>query len=191
MTSVKWLKRIEAIGEPFEGFQQGNKYRYKQSEAEKGTPVTRQRPRALMQPPGIPSQLGRSRYVEVGPIPIKGRAWSGFGSIERVEFSSDGGHTWDAADLGEQVGRYGWRPWSYEWDARELGEYELCARATDTAGNTQPLDPNEVWNVGTYGINTVQLVPVIVREHSQEDEEQEEKGLINKVKDKLRGQQIE
>ena len=31
----------------------------------------------------------------------------------------------------------------------------------------------------------------IVREHSQEDEEQEEKGLINKVKDKLRGQQTE
>jgi DMSO/TMAO reductase YedYZ molybdopterin-dependent catalytic subunit len=190
MTSVKWLKSIEAISEPFDGFQQGNKYRYKQSEDEKGTPVTRQRPRALMQPPGIPSQLGRSRYVEVGPVSIEGRAWSGFGSIERVEFSSDGGHSWDEADLSEQVGRYGWRLWSYEWDAREPGEYELCARATDTAGNTQPLDPNEIWNVGTYGINAIQLVPVIVREHSQEDEEQE-KGLIKKVKDKLTGQQTE
>jgi DMSO/TMAO reductase YedYZ molybdopterin-dependent catalytic subunit len=98
MPSVKWLKRIEAISEPFDGFQQGTKYRYKQSEDEKGTPVTRQRPRALMQPPGILSQLGRSRYVETGPISIEGRAWSGFGSIERVKFSSDSGHTWDEAD---------------------------------------------------------------------------------------------
>ena len=187
MASVKWLKQITAIGEPFEGFQQGNKYRYKQSEDEKGTPVTRQKPRALMTPPGIPSQLGRSRYVQAGSISIEGRTWSGFGLVERVEFSSDGGRTWDDAELEEPVGRYGWRSWSYEWDAREPGEYELCARATDAAGNTQSTDPNEAWNVGTYGINTVQRVPVFVREHNEAEEEQG-KGLINKVKDKLVGQ---
>src|SRR5215213_6672402 len=183
MASVKWLKRIKAIGEPFDGFQQGNKYRYKQSEDEKGTPVTRQRPRAIMRPPGIPSQLGRSRYVKAGPVSIEGRAWSGFGLVERVEFSSNGGRTWDDAVLGEPVGRYGWRAWSYEWDAWEPGEYELCTRATDAAGNTQPLDASEVWNVGTYGINTVQRVPVFVLKHEQIEEQ--ERGLINKVKDKL------
>ncbi len=162
MASVKWLKGITAIGEPFDGFQQGNKYRYKRSEDEKGTPVTRKEPRALMQPPGIPSQLGRSRYVEAGRIPIEGRAWSGWGLVERVEFSPDGGYTWDDVALGEPVGRYAWRPWFYEWDAREPGEYELCARATDAAGSTQPLDAGEVWNHGTYGINVVQRVPVFV-----------------------------
>ena len=185
MASVKWLKRIKAIGEPFDGFQQGNKYRYKQSEDEKGTPVTRQRPRAVMRPPGIPSQLGRSRYVKVGPVSIEGRAWSGFGFVERVEFSPNGGRTWDDAVLGEPVGGYGWRAWSYEWNAWEPGEYELCTRATDAAGNTQPLDASEVWNVGTYGINTVQRVPVFVLEHEQTEEQ--EKGLMNKVKDKLTG----
>jgi len=183
MASVKWLKRIKAIGEPFDGFQQGNKYRYKQSEDEKGTPVTRQRPRAIMRPPGIPSQLGRSRYVKAGPVSIEGRAWSGFGLVERVEFSTNGGRTWGDAVLGEPVGRYGWRAWSYEWDAWEPGEYELCTRATDAAGNTQPLDASEVWNVGTYGINTVQRVPVFVLKHEQIEEQ--ERGLINKVKDKL------
>ncbi len=162
MASVKWLKRITAIGEPFDGFQQGNKYRYKQSEEEKGTPVTRQKPHALMAPPGIPSQLGRARYLEAGTVLIEGRAWSGWGPVERVEFSPDGGHTWDDVALGEPVGRYAWRPWSYEWDAREPGEYELCARATDAAGSTQPLDAGEVWNHGTYGINVVQRVPVFV-----------------------------
>jgi hypothetical protein len=35
-------------------------------------------------------------------------------------------------------------------------------RATDAAGNTQPLDGEEVWNVGGYGVNVVQRVPAIV-----------------------------
>jgi hypothetical protein len=93
---------------------------------------------------------------------IEGRAWSGFGLVERVEFSSDGGLTWDDAELGEVVGRYAWRAWSYEWDAREPGEYELCVRATDAAGNRQPVDNGDAWNLGGYGVNVVQRVPVLV-----------------------------
>ena len=93
---------------------------------------------------------------------MEGRAWSGFGAVERVEFSSDGGHTWEEAELGEPVGRHGWRPWSYEWNAQEPGDYELCARATDAAGNTQSADNNEAWNVGGYGVNVIQRVPVLV-----------------------------
>lgn len=184
MASVKWLKKIEAIDEPFEGFQQAVKYRYKQSEEEKGVPVTRQRPHAVMAPPGIPEQLGRSRYLQAGPVLIEGRAWSGWGPVVRVEFSSDGGRTWDEAEIGGPVGRYGWVRWSREWDAREPGEYELRCRATDAAGNAQPLDSEDAWNHGGYGINAVQRVSVFVREHGQE----EEKGLVERVKDKLMGQ---
>jgi hypothetical protein len=35
-------------------------------------------------------------------------------------------------------------------------------RATDAAGKSQPLDCEEVWNQGGYGINVVQRVPVEV-----------------------------
>src|SRR3712207_5639936 len=59
MTSVKWLKEIRAIGEPFEGFQQTDRYRHKQSEEDPGTPMTRKNPRALMVPPGIPDYFSR------------------------------------------------------------------------------------------------------------------------------------
>jgi DMSO/TMAO reductase YedYZ molybdopterin-dependent catalytic subunit len=162
MASVKWLKSIAAISEPFEGVQQALLYRYKQSEDDPGTPVTRKAPHALMVPPGIPEFLSRARHLRAGRTLVQGRAWSGFGPVERVEFSTDGGRTWDDAELDEQIGRYAWRGWSYEWDAREPGEYELCARATDAAGNRQPASNDEAWNLGGYGVNLAQRVPVSV-----------------------------
>lgn len=161
MASVKWLKEIKAIREPFEGVQQVLTYNYRQSEDDPGTPVTRKFPHALMIPPGIPDFLSRKRHVGAGKITIEGRAWSGFGPVERVEFSADGGGSWHDADLGEALGPYGWAPWSIEWDAR-AGEHELCARATDASGKTQPISGEEVWNQGGYGINAVQRVPVQV-----------------------------
>jgi DMSO/TMAO reductase YedYZ molybdopterin-dependent catalytic subunit len=162
MTSVKWLKAITAIAEPFEGVQQAQLYLYKQSEEDPGTPVTHKNPHALMAPPGIPDYLSRVRHVRTGRTPVEGRAWSGFGPIERVEFSQDGGRTWADAGLDEPVGRYAWVRWSYEWEAKEPGEYELCVRATDAAGNRQPVDNDETWNLGGYGVTVVQRVPVLV-----------------------------
>ena len=95
-----------------------------------------------------------------GPVTVEGRAWSGL-PIERVEFSADGGLTWDDAYLGEPLGPYAWVRWSCGWDARP-GEYELCVRATDASGNTQPTDEAESWNQGGYGVNVVQRVAVVV-----------------------------
>src|SRR3954451_15657524 len=99
MASVKWLRSITAIAEPFEGVQQSTLYRYRRSEDDPGTPVTLKRPRAAMAPPGIPEFLSRRRHVPAGAIPITGRAWSGGSAIRRVEFSADGGRTWDDATL--------------------------------------------------------------------------------------------
>ncbi len=162
MTSVKWLKSITAISEPFEGVQQAQLYRYRKSEEDPGTPATRKYPHALMVPPGIPEFLSRRRHVQPGRTLVEGRAWSGFGAVERVEFSSDGGRTWEEADLGEPLGRYSWRSWSYAWEPQEFGEYELCVRATDAVGNMQRADKDEAWNVGGYGVNVVQRVSAVV-----------------------------
>ena len=87
MASVKWLRSITAIAEPFEGVQQTLLYRYRRSEDEPGTPVTRKQPRALMAPPGIPEFLTRARHVRAGRTRIEGRAWSGArrGRARRVQ----------------------------------------------------------------------------------------------------------
>src|SRR3954452_2098403 len=99
MASVKWLRAITAIAEPFEGVQQTLLYRYRRAEDEPGTPVKRKRPRALMAPPGIPEFLSRVRHLPRAPTLIEGRAWSGGTAVARVEFSADGGRTWEDAQL--------------------------------------------------------------------------------------------
>src|SRR3954470_16166169 len=97
MASVKWLRSITAIAQPFEGVQQTLLYRYRRSAEDPGTPVTRKRPRALMAPPGIPDFLSRVRHLPVGRTVVEGRAWSGRERVCRVEFSADGGTTWSDA----------------------------------------------------------------------------------------------
>ncbi len=162
MASVKWLRSITAIAKPFEGVQQTVAYRYRGSEEDSGSPVTRKKPHALMTPPGIPEFLSRIRHMRAGHTPVEGRAWSGYGAVRRVEFSADGGRTWADARVQQPVAKHSWSAWSYEWDAGEAGDYELCVRATDAAGNTQPLDAAAAWNQGGYGVNAVQRVAVHV-----------------------------
>src|SRR4051794_17581073 len=148
MASVKWLRSITAIAEPFHGVQQTVLYRYRGSEDDPGTPVTRKRPRALIAPPGIPEFLSRVRHVPAGPRSVTGRAWSGGSPVRRVEFSAEGGRTWADAELDQPLGDHAWIGWSHLWDASEPGDHELCVRATATDGATQPLRPEAVWNHG-------------------------------------------
>jgi sulfane dehydrogenase subunit SoxC len=162
MASVKWLRSVTAIAEPFEGVQQTLLYTYRRAEDEPGAPVTRKRPRALMAPPGIPEFLSRLRHVRSESTRISGRAWAGEGTVARVEFSADGGRTWADAALEEPVGRYGWAGWTYDWEPPAPGDYELCVRATAAGGETQPLHGEDVWNRGGYGVNAVQRVAVRV-----------------------------
>ena len=160
MTHVKWLRSIEVVAEPFRGWQQEVAYHVKDSEEDAGTPVTRMQPRALMVPPGIPDFLTRERFLAAGPCRLEGRAWSGWGPIEHVEVSVDGGRTWEGAELGDQTSAFAWRGWTYGWEAGP-GEYELCCRASDAAGNTQPTEP--IWNFDGFCNNAVQRVRVTVR----------------------------
>ncbi len=159
MTSVKWLASIEAVAEPFKGYQMINTYRYTQTADDIGDPVTLLRPRALMIPPGIPDFASRLRLVQRGPVSLAGRAWAGRPGVARVEVSTDGGASWRKAALDEPVGPHAWRGWSCGWDAHP-GDHTLLVRATDGDGNTQPLEQD--WNYQGMGNNMVQRVPVRV-----------------------------
>ncbi len=160
MASVKWLGEIRVLDEPFRGYQHVNAYRYRRSVEEEGGPVTRMAPRALMIPPGIPDFLTRNRLLSAGPGRLEGRAWSGHGSIARVEVSVDGGRHWEPAAVEPSEGRQAWHRWTFHWEAKAGSTTEICCRATDSAGNEQPSEP--VWNVGGYAVNAVQRVSVTV-----------------------------
>ena len=101
--------------------------------------------------------------MPAGRCLLEGRAWSGYGRVERVDVSIDGGETWGAADLGDAPSEFAWRGWTYEW-AAEPRAHKLCCRATDATGSTQPVSPS--WNVGGYCNNAVQRVPVVVSERA-------------------------
>jgi DMSO/TMAO reductase YedYZ molybdopterin-dependent catalytic subunit len=158
MASVKWLSSIEAVTELFQGFHQAVAYHYQRSEQDPGEPVTRIRPRALMIPLGFPDFPERRRYVDRSSVTIQGRAWSGAAPIVRVEVGIDG--DWFEAKLTEPVGEWAWRGWSYEWEAVP-GDHVLSCRASDAAGDAQPLEPP--WNFQGMGNNLVQEVYVTVR----------------------------
>jgi DMSO/TMAO reductase YedYZ molybdopterin-dependent catalytic subunit len=160
MTSVKWLKAIEVVAEPFQGYQQTHGYRFRDQPEDQGEPVTRIAPRAMMVPPGFPEFLSRDRLIAQGTCRLQGRAWSGWGPIESVQVSVDGGRTWYAAELGAPPGPAAWAPWSFDWIPPRPGTYELACRARDAAGNEQPLEPS--WNVGGYANNAVQRVRLTV-----------------------------
>jgi sulfane dehydrogenase subunit SoxC len=161
MAQVKWLTRVTVLDEPFTGYQNAVTYRIKQEPDEDGEPVTRILPRALLRPPGFPDFQTRTRFVDRGAHEIAGRAWSGHAPIVRVEVSTDGGTTWADATLGPEADRYAWRPWAWTWEADTAGPHTLCARATDAAGNTQPVEQR--WNRQAMANNHVQRVIVVVR----------------------------
>jgi DMSO/TMAO reductase YedYZ molybdopterin-dependent catalytic subunit len=159
MASVKWLQRIEVLARPFDGYQQVGNYIYRQKPGESGVPVSTMRVKSLMVPPGIPDWYTRHRIVEAGPVELFGRAWSGGGvPVAGVTVGID--DEWHEAVLDPPPDKYAWHGWRYRWDATP-GEYVLACRATDTEGQTQPLDPP--WDNVGFGNNAVHYVRVTVR----------------------------
>jgi hypothetical protein len=49
--------------------------------------------------------------------------------------------------------------WRFGWDP-EPGSHVVSSRATDAAGNVQPLDPP--WNLKGYANNAVERIAVVV-----------------------------
>jgi DMSO/TMAO reductase YedYZ molybdopterin-dependent catalytic subunit len=158
MASVKWLDRIEVLAAPFQGYQQAANYHYREKPGGAGTPVTTMRVKSLMAPPGIPDWYSRQRLVEAGPVELMGRAWSGAGEpIARMEVAIDG--RWSEASLDPPLDKYAWRGWRFQWDASP-GTHVLACRATDRAGNTQPLEPP--WDNAGFGNNALHRIAVTV-----------------------------
>jgi hypothetical protein len=92
-------------------------------------------------------------------VRVHGAAWTGDGEITKVELSTDGGATWNAASLIGVSKRNAWRLWEFDWRTpSKPGQAHLVARAADSLGQTQPIqrDPDR----GTYMIN--HLLPIEV-----------------------------
>ncbi len=95
---------------------------------------------------------------------VRGFAWAGEETIERVEISTDGGSRWRDADLSPQKFRYAWRLFEYRWQAEKPGYYTILSRAIDSAGRVQPIVAN--WNPSGYLWHAIDRVNVKVEKQA-------------------------
>ena len=102
--------------------------------------------RALIVTPELGARLAR------GETAIGGVAWSGAASIARVDVSLNDGPWQEARMIGERR-RDAWQWWELLASLDEAGPLVVRARATDTAGRTQPEQAE--WNRLGYGNNSI------------------------------------
>ena len=78
-----------------------------------------------------------SATLPAGTHRLKGFAHTPTGRIVRVEWSDDGGKSWQPAALVGPQQPYAWTRFELTWEAKP-GQYTLMTRATDDAGHSQP-----------------------------------------------------
>ena len=153
MAAVKWLRAIEVLTAPYQGQFQTKSYVFEWQDRP-WEPVSAMRPKALITDPAEDQRLAP------GPVTVRGKAWSGAAPVTQVEVSIDGAGEWRPARLAAQAEPYTWQDWSFEWDAQGAGRHVIRARASDSAGGTQPDSPE--WNRLGYGNNAAQVLVVYV-----------------------------
>jgi hypothetical protein len=98
-------------------------------------------------------------WAKPGDILVQGVAWSNTSPVTKVELSFDGGRNWEPTKLGGRPTKYGFRKWSYAWKPPE-GPHVLMSRATNAAGESQPLEPE--WNPNGYLYNAAQPRRIVI-----------------------------
>jgi len=161
---VKSLESITVLTGPCDNFWMKTAYRIpttanaveKPDQLAKVTvPIHRMNVRSFFTlPETLSPQVGK-------PVELNGIAFDGGSGIARVEVSTDGGTTWQAGELGPDLGRFSFRRWYWTWTPQAVGEQRLLVRATSTTGETQPL--TEGWNRAGYMRNVIEAVRLEVR----------------------------
>ncbi|MFF0222149.1 sulfite oxidase [Streptomyces sp. NPDC004629] len=133
IASIKWVGDIEVSAQPLYSPWNTDFYRlFGDAYPEGGSaPLTRQTVKSAW-------ELEWDASLDATEHRLTGRSWSGAGGIVRVDVSTDGGATWRRARLHDAPRRAGWVRWSTDWRPPAPGAYALLARATDSAGRTQP-----------------------------------------------------
>jgi DMSO/TMAO reductase YedYZ molybdopterin-dependent catalytic subunit len=162
-TGTYWMKHlvsIQALTKPLGGFWMNPAYRiplglfpvvarFTSQETAANTPITEIVVNSL-----ITSHRDGDK-IKRGKTTVSGMAWDGGYGINKVEVSTDGGKTWSSAALGQDLGRYAFRPWSFELKAKH-GSNTVMVNATNKIGQTQASDL--IFNGAGYHNNVMQSI---------------------------------
>lgn len=160
MASIKWLTRIVAIENNFNGYFQTSDYAYWEARDNlpfQLKPITESNVKAVIARPALHEVIPANTTYRV-----HGAAWAGDAEVTQVEISADGGETWTQARLLGNAIQYAWRLWEFDWQTpSRAGNFSLMSRATDARGRAQSKERDETR--GTYMINHTLPVDVEVR----------------------------
>jgi sulfane dehydrogenase subunit SoxC len=131
-TNVKWLRRLKALDQPAMTREETSKYTDLMPDGTARQFTFDMEPKSIITRPSGGDTVARGAHHQ-----ITGIAWSGRGTIARVEVTTDGGATWNTAELQSPVlprAHTRFR-WSWTWNGDET---VIASRCTDDTGYTQP-----------------------------------------------------
>jgi sulfite dehydrogenase len=166
-TGTYWMKhvnRIEALTQPLKNFWMTAAYRIPIGLFPSGTRFTSQEyaPNTPITEMVVNSLITSHRdgaKVKSGKLTVSGMAWDGGYGIRTVQVSSDGGKTWGSAALGQDLGKYAFRPWSFDVNAKR-GKTTVMVNATNKIGQSQVTDL--IFNGAGYHNNVMQNITLNV-----------------------------
>ncbi|KJK08050.1 SorA family sulfite dehydrogenase catalytic subunit [Pseudomonas tussilaginis] len=161
---IKHLSEIEVLDHTFEGFFMAKGYQVPDNECfcvAPGTTAAKTRPISKLPVRSFITSVKQGQVLPLNKsVLLKGIAFDGGVGVNKVQVSIDGGQRWQDATLGEDLGRFSFREWTLPITFTHNGATQLMVRASNSAGETQPLRAD--WNPGGYRRHVVETTHVTV-----------------------------
>lgn len=151
MMNAKWITDIELVDTVYEGFWQRRGWANNAKYQTHSKIV-------------FPGDALRNRFEGLSPnaipvgskSPIAGVAFAGDRGISKVEVSTDGGSTWQSANIKDPLSSNSWVLWALDWIPQNKGKYNIVVRATDKTGNMQIAEIRDTYPNGATGYHSLE-----------------------------------
>jgi DMSO/TMAO reductase YedYZ molybdopterin-dependent catalytic subunit len=138
MKNPKWITKIEVVDYDYQGYWEASGW------TDEAVVKTM-------------SKFDVTTKTSGGETELGGVAFAGDRGIKDVEYSTDGGKTWQKASTKPPLGKFTWVLWAAVWKPAGPGSYVVQVRAADGNGVRQTSKPAPTLPDGASGYHTVRV----------------------------------